>query len=243
MKKNFLRIAIMAVFALTLLAGSALADTSDCIIVNEIGCLVGMVEFGGMAKVYETANDDTISAMALKRYTTHDDALSMLKSDEPLGIFAPYMPPTDGSWEANTYIFDFPAMDGMWFKDAAGNWLTNIEMENVPLFEIPAGWESLGSTAGFEFYTTLITYHDNTDPNYILLNVDGWVLFGDEKYFAKYAISFTNVEPDLPDQWAWDIQVKVYEDDTPPVPEPGTLVLLGTGILGAAIVARKKIKK
>ena len=45
------------------------------------------------------------------------------------------------------------------------------------------------------------------------------------------------------DSFPWTAILWVDVPDSAPIPEPGTLVLLGTGLLGAAAIVRRKMKK
>ena len=253
MKKNIYKIAIMAIVAMTLMAGSALADTiADKL---EFGTHAGSVKWVGMAKegaysdsvedwVYRNDNGD-IWAMTVQEYLYPDGS--------PTGTYGGWLSSTgvfDGFIPGSTWIpYDktdgFPRMIGMEFKDFdTSDILTNIHMFNTMAGEL----ELLGTSEGFRFFTeSFFIDGDNPfvdTPTRISFNMYGIVdyNFGEEIWDATYTISFTNDHPEDPSNWSWHIDVDVYERP-PEVPEPGTLLLLGTGLLGAAITARRKIKK
>jgi len=227
----------MAIFAVTLLAGSALADT--------IGDSVGNIAFHGTAR--QILNDDgdiyAFTVLEDNEFYPGKGIFSFLKS-MPTGIFDGYIP--DLAWNPLTGLKGFPAIDNMSFKDE----LSLAVLDNVFLWSFySCDGVPLGSIEGFSFCSSkLSNYYENftvEGQGLISFTLSGSVIFEGKEYDATYTVQFENNNYNArPDIWLWDIDVDVYERETPPeAPEPGTLVLLGTGIMGAAIVARKKIKK
>jgi len=259
MKNMILRTAIIAAFAMVLVAGTALAapisgyarfgGTSQAICANN---LITMPT-GGLEIQGNCSDLSTIKGFAL--VPQPDPLLSgtyvtWLAGDGASGTFSKYMP--DSAWLGvpKYYPLDFPEANGILFMDGAGNQLSNIELINIAFTGI--GTE-FGITAGLRFIVTEIEE--------VSLNIN-------TKGFYAYTLFLHGIVEPIPgggpdvDGWtASDMRISISFDDVagtgnystsmtigafgrpPDVPEPGTLVLLGTGLMGAAIAARRKMKK
>jgi len=223
---------------------------------------------GSFSPEYETPGDYlTMYAMTFhfQNAGVNSKALLIWDATQPNGVFGDYIPPSPG-WDGSngypqqTAVPNFPDANGLqfrgWDMDEDGNRISDIYiLDNVVGFAggVYPGF-FLGEVEGFQFYITqIVTYTPNYGVNGqgIYLEMDGYVFRtecdedGDNCVLtyrstpANYALSTEWSERDA--SWRYSFGVKV--DGTPEVPEPGTLVLLGTGLLGAAIVARRKINK
>jgi len=256
MKKNIFRIAIMAIFVVTLMAGSALAAKID-----------GYISFTGTSKVlskYGEGDMASIYAVQFQPYTppglTEEYYAIVNYTDAtPTGDFRDRIPdfdcPASVCGMPPTYIPYFPTMH---YYDDEGNEYENIAFQfrdettlalldslQITVANPEDFWKGdlgflFGSIAGFDFYINEITSFTSDESGYIL-TMYGWVADNSgalETSYAKY--TFSANAADSAGNWSHTLDVLTQPD---PIPEPGTLVLLGTGIMGAAIVARKKIKK
>ena len=261
---------MMAVVALTLMAGSAFAakievckevedmlgPVTECKWLMEVGSLIA---FGGTGKPtdeYLAVNGDysTIFGFLLNNipdnYNVPEDSRGWLNAGSPTGTFAEYIPPTDG-WglAANqfTYIPAFPNPEylGFEFRDPDTlDWLIDFRAISGTY----AGLE-FGTVEGFTFWIGEIDPIDSwilpTGNNGMYVNITmAGLVSNDELYWPAEAIyTFTLQTRNVysSEAWSWTMEIEIV--NTPEVPEPGTLVLLGTGLLGAAIVARKKMAK
>jgi hypothetical protein len=60
---------------------------------------------------------------------------------------------------------------------------------------------------------------------------------------VKLGFGFDSVDEYNNNYEGWYIDdVLLTDGETPPVPEPSTLILLGTGLLGAGAVLRKRVR-
>ena len=152
-------------------------------------------------------------------------------------------------------VTGFPDMDGMQFKNST----TLAQLENLNLTSGPGGMLSplefgfltshnTDPNIGFTFYTTeiLSVQAEGIGPSAsVTLKMLGYVEHPEwDATEVAYSIvfSYASYEGDYA-AWGVSISIAARPDDAPDIPEPGTLVLFGTGLLGAAIVARRKMKK
>ena len=256
MKHTILKATLMAVVALTLMAGSAFAAQIN-----------GTVGFGGTFTGLCTEGacnigDNSLSMYAIvwsdnaKYPNTPDGSRGYLVSSTttPTEDFKDYLPP-DGGWNGQYYQlpnWPNPVWTGFQFKEyfedddtgalTLGDWLYNIaglSGEGDDGFV----W---GTIEGFTFVITNV----NAELSDIGLSSDGkfglWLdmegyVYGNgyEKTLASFMFS-AQVSSVSNKDWYYTFDVITKPGE---VPEPGTLVLLGTGLLGAAIVARRKVAK
>ena len=108
---------------------------------------------------------------------------------------------------------------------------------------------SFGNIDGFTFtadsyqeqYRRLIHYQEDLTigNQFITISLNGWI---DQVSPITYGFTITR---NWDNRNLWDVWVLGgFDDGVPPeVPEPGTMALLGTGLLGIAAAARRKMKK
>ena len=264
MKKTIICTAIIAAFAMVLMTGSALAA--------QISGSVGF-NGSGAALYSDNNDRSTLYGVNLvpDYPNLFPDSLAKLSDVRTNGDFADYLPPAGvgtGWGMPPQMVPDFPAGGGLLFKDEATNAiLANLTVGPYAGTEVFFGAiiTDLAGTAEFTFTVTDIiasSFYMDLSPDQKSgiggFRMNGFVDHDDfEKTAATYSFTFTfeNVQdtycfdkqdgnpctPGLYDLWGYslDIQARPGAD----VPEPGTLVLFGTGLLGAAIVARRKMKK
>lgn len=257
MKNMFLKISIIAAIALTMMAGSASADT--CTNTQDSKCLQGQMGWAGngAGKYTSSSNLNTMIGISFDRYvtlngygtssgamlhTTIETPTYDLKTIAENAKYDPHFP----------YVAEFP-VDGMLFMNGTGGFL-----ENVVDFSYNAGFKfgdiqfncnSTGDCDVASFYIDKIDTEKSSftvtgDSSGLYLFMTGYVdATGFNRTWATYSFSFNTASSGNPYIWNMDVVMDAALNAPEEVPEPGTLVLLGTGLLGAAIAARRKMSK
>lgn len=227
MKKTLIKTAMMAVIAMTLLAGIAIADTIEPWEAHFYGEAGGGLYTGGARP--GAIGEDITTAWEARLYTTEQFPFEFVYGT---GWFESL----SGAIPTNNLSILFRGDNAvLWDDEAAGYGYFNVN-ENF-------GGVNFGTIDGIEFYAKEIVsvdFYIGTNGYEPSLNIalNGWVDNGVMTLGAEYSIQIARVYGK-----GYEVYLGVYTDTPPTVPEPGTLVLLGTGLLGAALVARRKIQK
>ncbi len=108
---------------------------------------------------------------------------------------------------------------------------------------------SIGGTSIFDF-TQEYPINDPRDPDIQYATSTGWIYqsftYLDPLPQGEFLLSFTLVNSQVlggdPGQKFKALVDDVSIEAVDPVPEPGTMILVGTGIIGLATFGRKKLK-
>jgi len=264
MKKIIFRTAIIAVLAMVLATGSAMAAK-----------ISGNLGFTGQAIGYVAdgySNNDpngVYGYMMIEMYPEqYPGAWAIMSNRITEGDFTRYYAagktfPGRTDEDGNVYlgwglppgfVTGFPTDLGIQFRDEESlTRLSNINIVHDPgefITEAFLGFltsDEVDGNIGFSFYTTKLVDLETTGNGAtaaVTMKLLGYVDHPDwDRTAVEYEVAFTYASFDAGvTTWNYEINITAM-GGAPDVPEPGTLVLFGTGLLGAAIVARRKMKK
>lgn len=272
MKNKIFKTAMMAVVVLTLMAGSALADVIKPYIDGTLsfGGFLTAVCIDGTCNDFRTIYAMQLNPIGFEVIdgvvTPNSGASLGITFDShapydmlvPTGDFVPLVAifgrdpiidfPLAEFWTPDEFgeigKLQFRELDGT-LKDALG-FSYSSDDDPCSLDNMDACGLGFGVIDGFTFFIEKITdvvfdYVGNGsgESERFSLGMTGWVLHED---FAPTPFRYTfSADTTRGNPWSWTMNLDPY--NPPTIPEPGTLVLLGSGLLGAAIIARKKMRK
>jgi len=218
MKNIFFKVAIAAVIALTMMGGSALA---------------GYTDLYGTGSLYDKEGNLTSDAFEAYSVTAWFECYDFSGNEETLNNFEVSFRFRD----SDKLILDEFWLDRGW------------RVEYSDPFDF--GEISFGEIGGFTFTADsyqedywYIEYNEvlNDGLQFINIYLNGWI---NQVSPITYDIQIAQNEDNrnIWEVWVWGDFDDLPNAVPPEVPEPGTMALLGTGLLGIAAMARRKMKK